>query len=113
MKRYRSRPVVVDAVRWDGSTKAWNAIRENCVWQKVTLDPVDGLRIWTPQGIQHVNDGDYVVRGVVDEVCAVTCDVFEKTYESADDHVPPCNCYARDCTCGGSRRADSMRQSDR
>jgi hypothetical protein len=89
--RYRKRPVVIDAVQYDGT------------WQSVTswlgalgYDPEDGdgsdgvpnmheadggLVIETLEGDMHATPGDYIIRGVQGEFYPCKPDIFEATYE--------------------------------
>ena len=85
-KKYRKRPVVIEAMiltrdnvhevaRWCGGR----------VVEKVKPgDPTDvyiGLDIPTLEGVMRAETSDYVIRGVNGEFYPCKPDIFEKTYE--------------------------------
>jgi hypothetical protein len=88
---YRKKPLVIEAVQWDGTN--FDALKE---WgAPVTLMPAtDGrhLIIGTledgPNGeAVHVADlYDWIIRGVKGEFYPCKPDIFEATYEAAGDH---------------------------
>ena len=56
--------------------------REPCPASGVSIDPRDGrVMIATLEGYHHVNNGDWIVRGVQGEFYPVKPDIFEATYE--------------------------------
>ena len=81
--RYREKPVVVEAFRWeDGeSLPGWlcNAVALGRV------EVVGGrLRIRTLEGEMEAAPGDWVIRGVKGELYPCKHDVFTATYEEAE-----------------------------
>lgn len=82
MAKYRKKPVVINAIRWDGSNIvelnemagidfATNYGREN-----------DGaLKIHTLEGTMHVAIGDWVIKGVRGELYPCKHEIFAETYE--------------------------------
>ena len=93
--RYRKKPVVIDAVQWDG-------VHIEPVLALVDFDnlPDDGsghvnrgightpalgtLDIPTLEGTMTAQPGDWIIRGVQGEVYPCKPDIFEATYEPAD-----------------------------
>ena len=78
MSKFRKKPVVIEAVRWDG---------EN--FDEVTLLSADGriarrghvLVVSTLEGDMIAGPGDWIIRGVAGEVYPCKPDIFDKTYE--------------------------------
>ena len=115
--KYRKKPVVIDAVRWNGEQLGLtNGVTPDCdpnhgerldkadwmppvktVWFKAE-DPIgvavgevhrqgDSLLIGTLEGVHRANPGDYILRGVKGELYPCREDIFKMTYEPADDHA--------------------------
>lgn len=82
--KFRKRPVVIDAIRWDGTTKTLDAIAD------VSGDRfgrgVDGstLLIATLEGVMTLRVGDWLIRGVAGEVYPCKHEIFMETYEPVD-----------------------------
>jgi len=77
IKKYRKKPVVVEAVLWTGDnlseiTKFMG--RQPCVL---------GLRIEieTLEGVMSANEGDYIIKGIKGEFYPCKSDIFDMTYE--------------------------------
>ena len=96
---YRKKPVVVEAMLWDGEVAHaaaildWvNSTEATATWTSGhTTNPGFPDEAWVPNGIyirtlegtMHVSPGDYVIRGVQGEFYPCKPDIFEKTYEKA------------------------------
>lgn len=88
-KRYRKRPIVIEAMQFDGTPDSTHAI---CDWigqdsGKIArgMDELTGeqsLALMTPEGNMVVNQGDWVIRGIAGEFYPCKPDIFEKTYEA-------------------------------
>ena len=91
MARYRKKPVVIEAVRYDGTPECLIAI------QNMGMDPVheswehtDPLEqkpkiiIGTLEGTMWASIGDWIIKGVNGEFYPCKPDIFEKTYEPVD-----------------------------
>lgn len=100
--KYRKKPVVIEAMRFAGTTAETHAVYQ---WVEkntlgtfdfvefieeekpfpasgVSIDPNDGrMVIATLEGLHWVDIGDYVIRGVVGEFYPCKPDIFWKTYE--------------------------------
>ncbi len=97
IKRYRKKPVEIEAVQWDGSPEraeflvAWAesfAIASTHFPNLRIADPRDGDRstknqiaIHTLEGTMFASPGDWIIRGVNNELYPCKPDIFEKTYE--------------------------------
>ena len=81
--KYRKKPVVIDAVKWDGGNlsdvSTLGGARE---YEQNFLD--DDLIIHTLEGDMKANKGDWIIKGVNGELYPCKPDIFEKTYESVE-----------------------------
>lgn len=84
MKRYRKKPVVIEAVQWTGKNvdeiKKFMAGSEREPWMRgrvVIIDTLEGPHVASP--------GDYIIKGVHGEFYPCKPDIFAKTYEEVPD----------------------------
>lgn len=90
--RYRKRPVVIDAIKWDGNNLrqiiAFTGLHESVkswTWEEyAALVASDGLKIFTLEGAMRASVGDFIIKGVNGEFYPCKPDIFEKTYEPAE-----------------------------
>lgn len=102
-KKYRKKPVVIEAMQWDGTAEnatqtinwilGYNAVaryigngedhpmRYEDENNKTGMPPF--LVITTLEGNHRADAGDYIIRGVEDEFYPCKPQIFVKTYESA------------------------------
>ncbi len=84
VKQYRKKPVVIEAIEWDGSRDAWLAIEK---WAFAYVDKLDSnlhnqtIQIPTLEGEMTANKGDYIIKGVANEIYPCKPDIFAATYE--------------------------------
>lgn len=89
--QFRKRPVVIEAMQYDGYN-AWQIerwamavggwVKPSPVLEPGPDNPVGGyLQIKTLEGIMVANPGDWIIRGVKDEFYPCKPDIFEATYE--------------------------------
>ena len=85
LSKYRSRPVVKEAVQFDGSTASQKEIEE---WSAGRVRGfytpqgyLAGLRVETLEGNMDAEGGDWIIRGLRGEFYPCKPDVFEKSYE--------------------------------
>jgi len=95
-KKYRKKPITIEAAQWDGTREGGDRIR---VWISSSghalptalnyCGPVgaklNGITICTPEGDTVASPGDYIIRGVQGEFYPCKPDIFELTYEQVDD----------------------------
>jgi len=85
--RYQSKVVEIEAIKWDGSPEAADAIVKwsgGAVKYGGTISPcVPYLQIDTLEGSMAATSGDYVVKGLEGEFYPVKPRIFEKKYEVA------------------------------
>ena len=83
--KYRKKPVVVEAVKYDKSHigKALDFCSE------LRYNPHDNeYYIQTLEGAMKVSDGDYIIKGVKGEFYPCREDIFLQTYEEvAEDEI--------------------------
>lgn len=91
MKRYRKKPIVIDAIQFNGTRESGDAIRN--VWPEVTFGITEGkygftwdgtLQIPTLEGIMKAKAGDWIICGVKGEIYPCKPDIFEATYEEVE-----------------------------
>jgi len=86
MAKYRKKPIVIEAYQ----VRYFELLADAPQW---FLDAIEGgiivnenpLKIKTLEGPMLVSDGDYVIKGVEDEVYPCKPGIFEATYEKVDD----------------------------
>ena len=85
MSAFRKKPVVIEAVLWDGTKLAMDEIHAMGGWEHVAPNPpADDLIIDTLEGEMRARIGDYVIRGVQGEFYPCKPDIFEETYEAVE-----------------------------
>lgn len=83
--KYLKKPVVIDAVLWDGNLTTVEPLIVGSTTPDVAQDLGDpALLIPTIEGTMRAEVGDYVIRGVSGELYPCKPDVFAKTYEPAE-----------------------------
>jgi hypothetical protein len=91
--KYRKKPVVVEAMLWDGGaaeatliiqwvldgggTARYHERHDQGLWSRP-----DEIRIDTLEGTMTANRGDWIIRGVKGEFYPCKPDIFEATYEA-------------------------------
>ena len=89
MQKFKKKPVVIDAVKWNGDVDLADRIADE--WMDVdsdrtivTHDGNDSLFIETLEGEMEAKVGDWIIRGVAGELYPCKPDIFEATYELAE-----------------------------
>lgn len=90
-KRYVSRPVVIEALRYDGTRGSGGDVVE---WVTQSVPPgsigisvldIDALYIETLEGRMKVSPGDWIIRGTRGEFYPCKPDVFEVKYAAVEE----------------------------
>ena len=82
MSKYRKKPVVVEALQYDG----FHTGKLNDFVGEMFYEPVgDNPFIRTLEGDMTISKGDYIIKGVNGEFYPCKPDIFEKTYELVED----------------------------
>lgn len=92
--KYRKKPVVVEAFRFDGDLIDQDGKPYVPEWAMEAFDagvmyfgsvdddtPPCELFVCTLEGVHHAAVGDYIVQGVNGELYPVKPEIFERTYE--------------------------------
>ena len=81
--KYRKRPVMVEAWRFFRAVQPWPmGIREApCP----CAEEADKFWVATLEGHHHASDGDWIIKGVKNELYPCKPDIFEATYEEVGD----------------------------
>lgn len=77
---YRKKPVVISALKWDGTDECLGVLLHWMNNEVLNLEDKK-LGIETLEGTLEVSVGDYVIRGVKGEFYPCKPDIFEATYE--------------------------------
>lgn len=90
MAKYRKKPVVIEAVQWDGNLATvepllCKADRECVVEQDFVGDE---LKIETLEGTMTASLYDFIILGVKGELYPCKPDIFEATYEPVEEPTP-------------------------
>jgi hypothetical protein len=85
MDKYRKKPVVVEAIQWDGFESTYRKINQ---WsfgnvQQSLRDRT--LIVQTKEGIMKANPMDWIIKGIADEFYPCKPDIFDATYEKVED----------------------------
>jgi len=94
--KYRKKPVVIEAIRWDGLNL--EEIKEfvgkdlqydisDAAYQAGQGRPHVDMKIHTLEGDHVCSKGDFIIKGVHGEFYPCKPDIFEKTYEPVVEAV--------------------------
>jgi len=78
--KFRKKPVVIEAIQYDGSRENLAAILK-LGNSSIMLYP-DHLVIKTLEGNHRADKGDWIIRGIKGELYPCKPDIFEQTYEA-------------------------------
>jgi hypothetical protein len=83
MAKYRKKPVVIEAIKWDGN----NYLQmDDFIGSNNNLYTKNKkLNIITLEGTMTANIGDYIIKGVEGEFYPCKPDIFHKTYEKVEE----------------------------
>lgn len=84
--KYRKKPVVIEAVQFDGTDKSVDWLLPQLKSGEVGRAN-NKLYIKTLEGVMTANMGDYIIKGVNGELYPCKQDIFLKTYEPADKEI--------------------------
>ena len=93
MPKFRKKPVVIDAIQWDGLQRTaeqffgLNAYEERWRYNTDIGALGDSILILTLEGEMLCRPGDWIVRGVKGEYYPVRPDIFAATYEPAEEYA--------------------------
>lgn len=89
--KYRKKPVVIEAFKWTGDIiqkedPEWivEAIKDGIVWFNNSGTELCNMEIKTLEGNHITSRGDYIIKGIKNELYPCKPDIFEATYEIAE-----------------------------
>ena len=83
--RFRKKPVVIEAIQWDGNLSTVEKLMEGSTCESVEQDLCDpALVIVTLEGKMRAEVGDWSIRDVKGELYPCKPDIFAQTYEVAE-----------------------------
>jgi len=77
-KKYRKKPVVIEAIRWDGKDDTLKIIKESV---EIIHEEDGKIIIPTLEGDMTADLGDWIIKGIGGEFYPCKPDIFEKTYD--------------------------------
>ena len=84
IKKFRKKPVEVEAIQYDGSAKMFKEIQKwSDYFIELDLDFVPKLSIKTLEGKMTADVGDWIIKGVKGEFYPCKPDIFLLTYEGS------------------------------
>jgi hypothetical protein len=84
MPRFRKKPVVIEAVQFNGK----NDLEVSAFVGENGYDPTENGPSWvirTLEGEMRADPGDWIIKGVQGEFYPCKPDIFEATYEAVED----------------------------
>lgn len=84
IKKYRKKPIVIEAIQWDGTWESVPGIKEfsSDIFERTDLDfKRSYLYVKTLEGEHVVSPGDYIIKGIAGEFYPCKPNIFEATYE--------------------------------
>ncbi len=92
MAKFKKKPVVIEAIKWDGTLTGKHYIDllfQDLCTTSITYNKQDNIVsawfIGTVIGHCRVSNGDYIIRGVNGEYYPCKPEIFEKTYDAVND----------------------------
>ena len=86
-KKYRKRPVVIEAVQWTGDNIdelfKLEDFKLNYTLVNGNFDKV--LGVYSLEGIMWASVGDYIIKGIKGEFYPCKPDIFKETYEEVKE----------------------------
>lgn len=84
MAKFRKKPVVIEAIQWDGEMQTFEAIADLGAADVIGWGKNDGcIHIATLEGTMLAERGDWIIKGVRGEFYPCKPDIFDVTYEPA------------------------------
>jgi len=90
--KFRKKQIIVDAIQFTGKNYDEVLKWSKALWPRITPhdivgDHVQRIKIWTLEGIMEACPGDWIIRGVKDELYPCKPDIFEATYAPAEEET--------------------------
>lgn len=84
---YRKKPVVIEAIQWTGTAISFEEITSTFAGMKWSPGEMGSYSFFieTSEGNHLASKGDYIIKGVAGEFYPCKPEIFNATYESADE----------------------------
>jgi hypothetical protein len=84
-QKFRKKPVVIEAMRWEGDNDSWDDIESftKCA-ARLNYEKCGEIFINTLEGTMTACVGDWIIKGVKGEFYPCKPDIFEATYEKVE-----------------------------
>ena len=93
MKKYRKKPVVIEAIQFDGSRQMTESLKSAGVFcgyiishDHATMQDSCIGNIKTLEGTMQVKKDDWIIKGIKGEYYPCRSDIFEATYDEVVDN---------------------------
>ena len=96
--KYRKKPVVIEAVQWNGTNleEIKEFVGDSLIYETfdvewgdgediLTITPTIDMGIKTLEGTHICSNGDYIIKGVQGEFYPCKPDIFMQTYELVEE----------------------------
>ena len=91
--KFRKKPVVIEAVRWDGTNVKtvldFGDSGPAPLWGDDFKIDASGVHIRTSEGIMRADVGDWIIKGLKGEFYPCKPDIFAATYEPVTEETTP------------------------
>ena len=89
MPKFRKKPVVLEAVQWDGTEAGWHKTVVPFAKPQETFfcegpGNLREIEIKTLEGTMTASEGDWIIRGVKGELYPCKPDIFAATYDQVE-----------------------------
>ena len=85
--KYKKKPVVIEAIKWNGTPESTNEIKEAFMgFRSIAYNPVSNkLIIETLEGTMAANPDDWIIKGIKGEIYPCKPDIFNAIYEAVEE----------------------------
>lgn len=83
--KYRKKPVIIEAIQWDGFDSTYMKINEWSFGNVQQSLEDRTLLIQTKEGVMKASIEDWIIKGVANEFYPCKPDIFDATYEEVED----------------------------
>lgn len=88
MPKFIKKPVVVEAIQWDGTAATFKKITDmiGSGWRPGSIG-TDSFYVETLEGEHIASKGDYIIKGVAGEFYPCKPEIFNDTYDPVEDSI--------------------------
>ena len=85
--KFRKKPVVIEAIQYDGTDESYEEVCRFC--KGVLLNPVGHRKFYieTLEGGHEASPGDWIIKGIKGEFYPCKPDIFKQTYEAIEEFL--------------------------